>query len=285
MADQAYDLRQLIRDDPRPGGDAAAERFSSSACPATLIVVAGGKGGVGTTTVAVNLAISLAQKGRTLLIDAATRGNAAVQCGIEERYTLADVLASWKRMPEAIQIGPAKLLVLAGNLEAGNIADSAPAVAARLLDHLHDLPAQTDFVVLDAGNGLHPLLRGIWRIADRVLMVTSPQPASILGTFATIKWLVENEHPRLITTLVNMAANPAAANTIHARLAQTSLRFLGVHLEAAGYLPFEKYLTSNVSEGKPLVIAKPHCMTERQVNRLANWAAKAAEKQNLHALK
>ena len=63
-----------------------------------MIVVAGGKGGVGTTTLAVELALAMSRRHRrTLLVDAARGGDAAITCGIEPRHSLADVLAGGAR--------------------------------------------------------------------------------------------------------------------------------------------------------------------------------------------
>ena len=104
MPDQAYDLRQLAthRQHAREGVrhrlcEAPSGPFRQTV-PGTfagrpaLLAVAGGKGGVGTTTVALGLARALARTGkRIMLVDADARGgDAAMLCGIEERSTLAN---------------------------------------------------------------------------------------------------------------------------------------------------------------------------------------------------
>ena len=77
------------------------------------MVVAGGKGGVGTTTIAVNLALALGRSGlRTLLVDADSGGDAALLCRVEPRCTLADVLAGRRAVPRRSNRGPAGMQVL-----------------------------------------------------------------------------------------------------------------------------------------------------------------------------
>lgn len=109
MLDQAYDLRRLTMQHSGPASPDAGQR------PA-LLAVAGGKGGVGTTTAAVKLAEALTQAGqRTLLIDADPRGgNAAMLCGIEERYSLADVLSGRRRLADAVETAVSGLRLMAG---------------------------------------------------------------------------------------------------------------------------------------------------------------------------
>ena len=107
--DQANRLRQLVRNctvADSPGGNARP----------VLVVVTSGKGGAGTTTTAVNLAVASAQTGwRTVLVDADCRGgDAAILCGIQERYTLADVQAGRRTVREALQPAPGGVQLLPG---------------------------------------------------------------------------------------------------------------------------------------------------------------------------
>src|SRR3989304_8316814 len=107
MHDQANDLRRLVRESRTPASAPAPLR-------PTLLVVAGGKGGVGTTTLAVNLAVALAQRGRrTVLVDAdPDTADAAILCRLPEHHTVADVLAPRRAPAEALQPVPGGRRVL-----------------------------------------------------------------------------------------------------------------------------------------------------------------------------
>lgn len=109
MLDQAHDLRRLAIHGCPPALSHAPQR------PA-LLVVTGGKGGVGTTTVSLKLAEVLTRAGkRVLLVDADPRGgNAALLCGIEERHSLADVLAGRSTLAEAVETAPGGVQLIAG---------------------------------------------------------------------------------------------------------------------------------------------------------------------------
>ena len=204
----------------------------------TLLVVAGGKGGVGTTSVALNLAAALAESGkRTLLVDADPRGgDAALLCGIEERYTLADVLAGRKTWEEASCAGPsgAKLIVGQRDWHSGR---SPVAAAGDLLDGLADQTRLAEVAVMDVGNTFGGIVPHVCRHAHAVLMVTTSDPASVVGAFAAIKTLVSGVDWPCLYVLVNMTPANRVAEIVYYRIARTCRRVLGIELQSAGHLP------------------------------------------------
>jgi flagellar biosynthesis protein FlhG len=232
MPDQAHDLRQLATHCSRAESPRCSDR------PA-LVVVAGGKGGVGTTTVALGLAAAVARTGkRTLLLEADPRGgDIALLCGIEERYTLADVLAGRRTWDEATYAGPQGVGVVVG--QRGWHDCQHPAVAAgQLLEQLDHRNVPAQLIVVDAGSAFTGSVPHVCCVASAVIMVTTSNAASVVGTFAGIKTLVSMSRngSRLppLFLLVNMATTAHVAKTVSYRLARTCRRMLGVELQTAG---------------------------------------------------
>jgi flagellar biosynthesis protein FlhG len=228
MLDQAHDLRRLATT-----GRGDAQSPSRGGRP-TLIVVAGGKGGVGTTTVALNLAAALVQTGRrAVLVDADLRGgDAATVCGVEPRYTLADVLANRRKWNEALCDGPDGTSLVVGH--AGWLDGGNPSAAARaLLDRLDrpDFPA--DLAIIDAGSGPGGILPYLGPQADAVVLVTTGDAASVVGTFAAIKRMAGDGSAAPPHVVANMTAG-VEAQTIHYRLVRTCRRMLGIELPSVG---------------------------------------------------
>ena len=234
MLDQAYDLRRLAMERGRPRAVRAAGR-------PTLLVVAGGKGGVGTTTTALRLARALAQTGqRTLLVDADPRGgDAAVQCGIEERYTLADLLAGRQTWAEVIEAAPDGVQLVAGARWSDDLGNGSPDAAERFLELLDDADLCADAAVIDVGNGRQRAVERICQRADAMVMVTTSETAALVGTFAAIKTLARLAGNQVGTgvaesvvslhLLVNMARTVRDAETAHYRLGRACRRLLGIN--------------------------------------------------------
>jgi len=268
MYDQANDLRQLVRH------CAGAETPGHEQRPG-MIVVGSGKGGVGTTTVAVNLAVAFVQRGRrTALIDADPRsGDVALLCGLRERYTVADVLANKRTVSEALQIGPCGVRVVPGVWGIEHIADFPAAAGERLLVQLQNLYTVADVVVVDVGNGLNGLKRRLWRAADLRLAVTTPDTAAILDTYAAIKSLAGADTSGSVHTLVNRTTSLETTESVQARLAQACRRFLRLQPIATGGVPADPSVAVAARAGEPLLLTVADCGAARHIEQLAETLA------------
>jgi flagellar biosynthesis protein FlhG len=263
LPDQANDLRNLVLRTARGIG-------ASDAPPPKLVVVTGGKGGVGTTTVAVNLAASLAGDGqRVVLVDADFAGpNVAEQCGLDDAYGAADVLAGRRTVHEVLLRGPMGIQVLPthrGSVEPG---DCSPQAQERLLTQLHGLGAHADYVLVDAGSGSSRVMRRFWEAADGVLLVVQSDSASVMDAYALVKLVCnENPPPAPIAAIVN-GAEAEAADVLE-RLNRACRRFLGFTITAAGHVPHDAGVAQASVAGKPLLLHSPQNPLVAAYERLA----------------
>lgn len=266
MLDQANELRQLVR---RDGGHGLAR---SSRSP-WLIGVTSGKGGVGATTVAVNLAVALARAGRsTMLVDADLDGaNVSSLCQLNETYSLAHVLSGARCVHEVLCRGPGGIQVLPGAWAPVGLAECSPQAQERLLAALRGLGNFAEFVVLDVGSGLNRVVRRFWHAVDQVLLVTTPDDTAVMNSYAAIKVLSDGDAQLPITTLINQAS-PQAAADVQERLARACRRFLGMGIDAAGRLANSSDLTSASRGGRPVVLDSPLCEVAESLEQLATFA-------------
>lgn len=268
MHDQANHLRRLVSGRARP------EEYRCGPRP-YLAVLTGGKGGVGTTTIAVNLAVAVAAGGpKTVLVDADPRGgDAALLCGLEGRYTLADVLSRQRTFAEVLQVGPAAVRIIPGLRGLERLSDYPPNAGGRLLGQLEGLGGQADLVVVDAGNSLNRMMQPLWQAADVVLAVTTAEAPSVIDTYASIKAMVNGRRSGPIRAVVNRAPSAEVAEGVHGRLAQACRRFLAVQIRGAGQLPVDPMVAAAGEAGEPFVIAAPDCHAAGQIHRLAQALA------------
>jgi flagellar biosynthesis protein FlhG len=264
MHDQARHLRQLVSH----AADAAPVRERPRS---GLLAVAGGKGGSGTTTVAVNLAVELARSGRrTALVDAdPDGGNVAVMCGLEDRYTITDVAAGRRSACEALCEGPERLQILPGAWAVDSLAELPAESLARLAAELDALAERFDVVVADAGNGRSSLARRLWQAAGEIVVVTTAELASVMGVYGSIKVLAPAGEPVQIRSLVNMAPGLLSAGGVQRRLAQACARFLGIKISPMGYLDEDPQIAESTGSQRPFVMSAPQGRSARQVRRLS----------------
>jgi len=252
MPDQANDLRRLVMTTAVTPAEPDAE-------PAPTVLVTSGKGGAGTTTVAVNLATLAAQRGlRTVLIDGDPHGgDVQTLCRLRERYSISDVLSGGRTLGEALQPGPAGLMVLPGTWAAADLADASEINQARVLDQMARLGPHADLVVVDGGNGLHGFTRRLWQACHEVVLVTGPDEASVLDTYAAMKIGIDPRQRPPIHLLVSGGSRPEEAANVHQRMARSCRRFLDFDLTQFHWLADEPALAKAATQGMPLVVSQP----------------------------
>lgn len=264
MSDQADVLRHLV-----------AEALRGHAGPAVqappLVALAGAKGGVGATTLAVNLAVSLAGQGRRVVLADVDfqRADVAPLCGLSERHTTADVLAGRREIHEVLQRGPAGIQVAAGAW-ASLLPNEINATAqARLVGQLARLGEHTNLVLLDVGCSTHAAARYYWHIADHVLLVTTPDPVSVMDGYAAIKLARGDGNDCTVEVVVNQTTDPAAAADVHARIDHSCQRFLGSGVELAGDVPFDTHVGIAARNRLPLCLRWADSPAGRAIETLA----------------
>jgi flagellar biosynthesis protein FlhG len=245
MSDQAEKLRRLSK-------DANVEPFVASA-PLPMVVVAGARNGVGTTTVAVNLAAAIADRGeRVLVVDAAEGGNnLADMAGVGRKieHWLSDVVSGKCGAGDAIVDGPMGLRVLANRSRgfSGNERESrrdSPTGGEnsrdgqqRLLSSIDSLCDEIDLVVVDAGSGLTAWTRRFWLRAQCVVLVTTTDDASVMDAYAAMKASSADGIRPVVRLLINREINGAAAEDAQRRVQNACGKFLSLSIEALPALP------------------------------------------------
>jgi len=264
MNDQATELRRLARQAHAAGGVADCAR-------ARVIAVAGGKGGVGTTTIAVNLAVMLArQQHRTVLADVSAAGSdATALCRQAGRSAMDDVMTDARDIAEILEPGPAGVQVLPRPWPASEPWPTSETAQQRLVEQLHSLGPIADFVIVDAGNTPTPIARRLCQACDRVLLVATPALASIVNAYAAVKGLALFNGLVRVDTVVNMAPTEAVADDVHARLALACRRFLAIESRTAGHVCYANQVEEAGQRGEPFVVASPRSCASRQIAQLA----------------
>jgi flagellar biosynthesis protein FlhG len=236
-----------------------------------MLVVLGGRCGVGATTLAVNLAASLAQQGRRVVLADAhlQRPQVAALCGLRHGLGVADILSAQRDIHEVLQPGPAGLQIVAGPATPHTAASLGPGAHQRLIDQLKSLGRHAETVVLDLGTPCRDVAALFWAAADQVLLVTRDDAQCIMDTYASIKLCADNGQPApQLFTVVNRAESEASAIDVHGRISQSCRRFLALQLRAAGRIPPDDCLARAADHAVPATILSPTCPAARAIQRI-----------------
>jgi len=238
---------------------------------ARVLAVTSGKGGVGKTNIAANLAICLAASNeRVLLMDAdVSLANLDLVMGIRNRYNISHVVQGERTMEEVIQAGPGGLRVICGASGLDKLADMTQDQQHRLLQHLSALQHETDRIVVDTAAGISSGVVGFCLAADHVLVVTTPETTAMADAYGMFKVLVRKGYQGPISVVVNMARTVAEGKRAHQRIANVARRFLGRDLYYAGTLLKDERLCEAVRARKPVVLAYPKAQISTSIATLA----------------
>lgn len=269
MQDQAERLRQLVSKMNMP---AALEKPRLFASHCRVIAVTSGKGGVGKSSVAVNLALAMANKGKNVLLFDADMGlaNIDVMLGMIPQFTLLNVLNGQKTLSEIILDGPGGIRIVAsGSGGVQELADLNEAQRNRFLAALQELQQQSEVILIDTGAGLHRNVLAFVLSAEEVVLVTTPEPTALMDAYGMIKIIHREKREPIINVVVNMASNQTEADEAGKKLVILSKRFLNLQVEYIGFIPRDFGMIRAVKEQKPVMLSSPISPAAVSLNRLA----------------
>ena len=267
MSDQAKVLRGLIKE--RQAAPTMSIE-SPSGHGAHTIAVTSGKGGVGKSNIALNLAIALARLNSSVgLLDANLGlGNIDLLCGLNGYWNLSHVVTGARRLGEVILKGPENVDVIPGASGLIDVADAPPEAQREILRQLVELERQHDYVIIDTGTGIHRSVRQFVTAADIVLVVTTPEPTAIADAYAMVRALSSMAIPTL-EVIVNQADSVEQARAIIERLQQTSRVFLHTEVTSAGFVPRDPQVGEAVVGRTPFLCNSPNCPASLAIGQLA----------------
>lgn len=243
--------------------------------PAKVLAVTSGKGGVGKTNIAANLAICLAaSRKKVLLIDAdLSLGNLDIVMGVHSKYNISHLLNGQKSIEEIIYTGPEGLGIICGASGLEDLANIDEFRRHRLLRELSRLQSDYDVIVIDTAAGISKLVVGFCLAADHVLLVTTPEATAMTDAYAMIKVLIINRFAKRISLIVNMASTIAEGKRTYRQITSVAKQFLNTHIYDAGVLLGDERLGYAVRLRKPVVLSYPK---SRITSSLVALAAKLA---------
>ncbi len=254
-----------------------------------IIAITSGKGGVGKTSLAVNLSALLARRHlRVTLLDADLGlANADVLCGVTPSRRLESVLTMGEGRRSMAQIAvdaPGGFKLVPGSAGVGRMANLPPTERAALLDALLELEDTNDLIIIDTGAGLSESVLAFVRYADIAAVVVTPEPTSMADAYATIKMIARGPKPpqlhqaQVPTTrlgvLVNQAADEPEAMQVFERLRSTAARFLQVEPILLGWVRKDSAIPTSIRARGPVAVHTPDAPVVQDLRTVSEHLAK-----------
>ncbi len=235
-----------------------------------IISITSGKGGVGKTTVSVNLAIAMARAGNRVLLFDGDLGlaNVNVLLGIIPEHNLYEVMKGKRHIEDVIISTNYGIDIIAGANGISQLANLTEEQREHFIAGLQKLNGY-DVMIIDTGAGVGANVIGLIMPADDVLVVTTPEPTAITDAYGMIKSIVANRQDKTIKLIVNRVPSAIEAKRVADRLISISSQFLKTRVENLGFIFEENLVQKSIRNQRPHVVLYPGSKSSACIQHLA----------------
>lgn len=248
MNDQAYALRDRMAQKQKETKKKSAMR---------IITVTSGKGGVGKSNFTINLALCMKELGNTPLILDADFGLANVEIILGERpkFNLGHYMNGHCTMDELICKSQYGIPFISGGSGVKEMLFLNAHQVNYIANGLSEIEAFADTLLIDTGAGINEIVMKFCEIAEEVIVIVTPEPASITDAYALIKTLHKTlEVSPKFRIVINKASSLQEAQEVFQKIRYVTVQFLGAELVYGGYIPYDQKLFESVKAQKPIRI-------------------------------
>ena len=251
---EAHNKKDLLTDSPR------------------VIAISSGKGGVGKSSIAVNLAISLAKTGaKVCLLDADTGlANVNILLGVTPQFSLEHVLYGAKNLDEIMVEGPHGLQLIPGANGISECVSLHSRQQLRLVRELARIEKDFDYLLIDTAAGIADTTLDFVSAAQYTLVVITPEPTSLTDAFSLIKLLKRRRKRINYQIVVNMTDGGNQAKQVFHRFSSAVEKYIGIKLNYLGFIQKDESLRAAVTLQHPVALFPDADPSSRSFIRLSS---------------
>ncbi len=239
--------------------------------PVQVMAVTGGKGGVGKSSIAVNLALELGRLERSVMVMDADFGlaNIDVLCALSPAGTLEDVFSGKLTLDEILLQIDRRVSLLPAGSGAPAITSLSQAEYGGLIQAFNSLQAPIDTLVIDTPAGISDQVTSFCRAAREVLVVVCDEPTSITDAYSMIKVLNRDFGVKRFNVVVNKVSSNQQGIDLFNKILKVADNNLNVMLNFLGSVPQDECLQQSVQVRKPVVDSFPRSKSALALKKLA----------------
>ena len=242
---------------------------------ARVITVTSGKGGVGKSNTAINLAIQFRKMGKRVIILDADFGlaNIEIMFGAVPKHNLCDLIYQGKNIRDIITWGPGEVGFISGGSGIAGMSNLSVDYLNYIIRNLSELDSIADIIIVDTGAGISDAVLEFLVASGEIIVMTTPEPTSITDSYSLLKAL--SRHPRFnqTNTQIKMIANRVEKESdgelLFRKLYAVVQRFLRLPMSYLGSVPQDMQLSRAVMQQVPVSIASPGAKSSQAYERIA----------------
>ena len=262
--DQAERLRNIIK------ANAAPQRPL-----ARVMAVTSGKGGVGKSNTAINLAIWMRKMGQRVIILDADFGlaNIEIMFGAVPKHNLCDLIYHGKNIKDIITWGPGEIGFISGGSGIAGLSNLSRDYLIYIIQNLAQLDEIADVIIVDTGAGISDAVLEFLVASGEILLVTTPEPTSITDSYSLLKALAR--HPRYskeeskIKVIANRVEAAEDGEALFNKLNVVVERYLEIPLTYLGAVPKDDKLSDAVMQQMPVALQNPNAKSAKAFEGMA----------------
>ena len=271
MTDQATRLRQMVGSESAAAASLVTPAQAEAWANVRVVAITSGKGGVGKTNLAVNLAIALQKRGRRVLVIDADLGmaNVDILLGAASRKHLLDLLRPEVTLDDVIVRTSHDIQYISGGSGIEKALEYDHAEKLLLQQKLADCATRADLILVDTGAGLGRNVMDFILAADEVLLVTTPEPTSLTDAYAVMKAYSIYAVQKNLRLIINRVYEAKESREVAQKLQRAAEKFLHMPVDCLGYVFEDTAVTKAVRKQTPLLKAEPTAAAARCIDALA----------------
>ncbi len=242
---------------------------------ARVITVTSGKGGVGKSNTAINLAIHFKRMGQRVIILDADFGlaNIEIMFGAVPKHNLCDLIYQGKNIKDIITWGPGDVGFISGGSGIAGMSNLSVDYLNYIIRNLAELDSIADIIIVDTGAGISDAVLEFLVASGEILLITTPEPTSITDSYSLLKAL--GRHPRYdrentrVMMIANRVEREEEGKILFKKLYSVVQRFLKLPMTYLGSIPYDQLLSRAVMQQVPVSIANPNAKSALSYERIA----------------
>lgn len=274
--DQAEQLRNIIK--------ASSQQQRPLA---RVITVTSGKGGVGKSNTAINLAVQFRKMGQRVIILDADFGlaNIEIMFGAIPKHNLSDLIYQGKNIKDIITWGPMEIGFISGGSGIAGLSNLSREYLNYIIQNLVELDAITDVIIVDTGAGISDAVLEFLVASGEILLVTTPEPTSITDSYSLLKSLCRHERfskeYSQIKVIANKVDSQGEGENLFNKLNTVVNRYLKLPIVYLGCIPRDNALSKAVMQQMPVSIENPNAKSALAYEAMAAELMQKEQRQTL----